>query len=212
MKQLFILLLLINTTDPSEISRYNKLKNRAEVAFEHGQYDVAIQNYSMLYDTLGADDPAIALNLAHSYYATGDSANATLKYQASASSNNQKLKSIAYQQLGVMADKPETLSQALQYLKSALKADPTNEEARFNYEVIKKKLERQKDQKNQDKNNKDDIEPSEYAKEMKAKADALRSNGLFKQAYATMQEALSKDETTQAFKDYIERLSKVAGI
>ncbi|WP_258097955.1 hypothetical protein [Marinoscillum pacificum] len=159
MKQLLFLLLLINTTDPSEISRYNKLKNNAEVAFEHGQYDVAIQNYSMLYDTLGADDPAIALNMAHSYYALGDSSNATLKYQAAASSNNQKLKSIAYQQLGVMADKPQTLNESLNYLKSSLKADPTNEEARFNYELVKKKLEKQKQQQqDQNQQNKDDQE------------------------------------------------------
>tara|TARA_Y100000310_G_scaffold344652_1_gene458567 strand:+ start:4241 stop:5104 length:864 start_codon:yes stop_codon:yes gene_type:complete len=159
MKYLFILLLLINTTDPTEISRYNRLKNKAEVAFEHGQYDVAAQNYSMLYDSLSADDPAIALNLAHSYYALGDTSNAMLKYQAAASNNNNKIKSIAYQQLGVMADKPETLNESLQYLKSALKADPTNEEARFNYELVKKKLEKQKeqqqDQQNQDQQDQD---------------------------------------------------------
>merc|ERR1712000_67701 len=85
----------------------------------------------------------------------GDTSNAMLKYQAAASNNNNKIKSIAYQQLGVMADKPETLNESLQYLKSALKADPSNEEARFNYELVKKKLEKQKeqqqDQQNQDK-------------------------------------------------------------
>ncbi len=146
MSKLLILLFLINTTDPAEISKYNRLKNKAEIAFEKGQFDVAAQNYSMLYDSLSADDPAIALNLAHSYYALGDTSNALLKYQAAASSDNRKIKSISYQQLGVMADKPETLNESLQYLKSALKADPSNEEARFNYELVKKKLENQQDQ------------------------------------------------------------------
>lgn len=164
MKNVLVLLLLLNTTDPGEISKYNRLKNKAEIAFEHGQFDVAATNYSMLYDTLNAEDPAIALNLAHSYYQLGDSANAMLKYQAAATSSDRKVKSVAYQQLGVMADKPETLNESLQYLKSALKADPTNEEARFNYEVVKKKLEQQRqnqddqqkqDQQDQDKKNED---------------------------------------------------------
>ncbi|WP_421869977.1 hypothetical protein [Marinoscillum sp.] len=157
MNKLLILLLIINSTDPSEISRYNRLKNKAEIAYENGQYDVAANNYSMLYDSLSADDPAIALNLAHSYYALGDSSNAMLKYQAAATSNNNTIKSVAYQQLGVMNDKPETLNEALQYLKSSLKANPYNEEARFNYEVVKKKLEQQKqNQKDQQKQNQDD--------------------------------------------------------
>lgn len=160
MKNLLVLLLLLNTTDPAEISRYNKLKNNAEVAFENGQFDVAARNYSMLFDSLNAEDPAIALNLAHSYYALGDSTNAKLKYQAAASTNDRSIKSIAYQQLGVMADKPETLKESLQYLKSALKADPTNEEARYNYELVKKKLDKQQqdqqqNQDQQDQNNKD---------------------------------------------------------
>jgi DNA polymerase III gamma/tau subunit len=165
MKNVLVLLLLLNTTDPGEISKYNRLKNKAEIAFEHGQFDIAATNYSMLYDTLSAEDPAIALNLAHSYYQLGDSANAMLKYQAAATSSDRKVKSVAYQQLGVMADKPETLNESLQYLKSALKADPTNEEARFNYEVVKKKLEQQRqnqdDQQNQDQQDKENNEDQE---------------------------------------------------
>ena len=35
------------------------------------------------------------------------------------------------------------LEEALTYFKSALKADPANEEARYNYEMVKKKLEEQ---------------------------------------------------------------------
>lgn len=161
MKKLLILLVVLGSTDPVEISRQNKLKSNAETAFEHGQYEVARNNYRMLYDSMGVEDPAIALNLAHSYYALGDTANAKLKYQSVASYNNQKLKSIAYQQLGVMAKTPQTLNESLQYLKAALKADPTNEGARYDYEVVKKLLDKQQenqqdqDQQNQDQENQD---------------------------------------------------------
>ncbi|MEQ8472502.1 MAG: hypothetical protein RIC35_15020 [Marinoscillum sp.] len=169
MNKLLILLLVFASTDPSEISRYNRLKNKAETAFEHGQYEVAKNNYSMLYDSIGAEDPSIGLNLAHCYYALGDSTNAKLKYQAVVTGDDKKLKSIAYQQLGVMAKKPETLNESLQYLKSALKADPTNEDARYNYEVVKRMLEKQQEQQkdqnqqdqDQDEQNKDDKQDQE---------------------------------------------------
>lgn len=158
MNKLLILLLVFSSTDPSEISRYNRHKNKAELAFEHGQYEVAKSHYSTLYDSIGAEDPSIGLNLAHCYYALGDSANAKLKYQAVVTGDDKRLKSIAYQQLGVMAKKPETLNESLQYLKSALKSDPSNEEARYNYEVVKRMLDKQQEQKDQNQNeqNKDD--------------------------------------------------------
>jgi len=157
MKAFLILLLLFIDADPTEIARINRLKNKAEVAFGHGQYDVAATNYRLLYDSIGVNDPTVGLNLAHSYYALGDTVNAKLKYQSVASSNDKKLKSIAYQQLGVMAKTPATLSESLQYLKAALKADPANEEARYNYEVVKKLLDQQKEQQqDQDQQNKDE--------------------------------------------------------
>ncbi|WP_421896748.1 hypothetical protein [Marinoscillum sp.] len=179
----FLILLLLISADPTEIARINRLKNKAEVAFEHGQYDVAATNYRILYDSIGLDDPSVGLNLAHSYYALGDTANAKLKYQSVASSNDKKLKSIAYQQLGVMAKSPSTLSESLQYLKAALKANPMNEEARYNYEVVKKLLDKQKEQqqdqdqqnqdenkdqeKNQDQENKDDQKEDQESQEQK---------------------------------------------
>lgn len=152
MKQLFVMLMILLATDPSEIAMHNRLKGKARQAYENKDYKTAARNYSQLYDTLGMTDPAIGLNLAHSYYAMGDTANARLKYQAVAASDNPKLKSIAYQQLGVMTKKPETLNESLNYLKSALKADPSNEAARYNYEVVKKQIEDQKNNQDQNKN------------------------------------------------------------
>ncbi len=153
---LTILFLSTLSTNPTEIARNNQLKNKAAEAFSDGKYELAAQNYSILYDTLGVNDPAIGLNLAHSYYALGDTSNAKLMYQNIAASNNNELKSIAYQQLGVMSKTPQTLNESLQYLKSALKANPLNEEARYDYEVVKKLIEQQKEnQQNQDQDNQD---------------------------------------------------------
>ena len=107
----------------------------------------------MLADSLGVDEPQIRLNLGHSYFQLGDTANAKSNYHSATSADNQKLKSAAYQQLGVLAKNGGNLNESLQYLKSSIKADPANDGARYDYEVVKKLIQQQKEnQQNQDKN------------------------------------------------------------
>lgn len=157
MKKLLILLVLLGSNDPVEIAKINRLKSEAKKAYTNGDFQLATEKYSMLYDSMSVTEDEIALNLAHSYYALNDSSNARSSYEQLTTSSNNKLKSIAYQQLGVMAKSPQTLKQSLAYLKAALKADPTNEDARYDYEVVKKLLDEQQkqDQEKQDQN-KDD--------------------------------------------------------
>ncbi|WP_425392079.1 hypothetical protein [Ekhidna sp.] len=157
---LLILAVLLN--DPKEIAKINTLKKEAETAYLNGDYELALAKYTLLRDSLGVDDAALKLNLAHSHYHLGDTAGAKSNYNQLATSPDKKLKSIAYQQLGVMNKDAGKLEEALQQLKSAIKADPTNQDARYNYEVVKKLLEEQKeqqqqnqDQQNQDQENKD---------------------------------------------------------
>lgn len=157
MKKFLILLVLLGGNDPAEIIKINKLKAAAEKAFAAGEYDLAAKKYSTLYDSMNIVEPEIALNLAHSYYRMGDSTNARTKYQEVTQSANNKLKSIAHQQLGVMSKNPQTLQQSLAHLKSAIKANPTNEDARYDYELVKKLLDEQQKQ-NQDQKNKDNKE------------------------------------------------------
>ncbi len=153
--KILLLLLVMITADPTEISRNNRLKSQGEKAFIAKDFAKAASAYSELYDTLSIRDPKIGLNLAHSHFALGDTANAKLYYQGVAAEGDKNTKSIAYQQLGVIAKKPETLKESLQYLKSALKANPYNEEARYNYELVKKQLNQQQQQQDQNQENQD---------------------------------------------------------
>lgn len=161
MKTLFAIILALVITDPKEISKVNTLKKEAESAYLSGDYELALSKYTILNDSLGVEDPAIKLNLAHSHYHLGDTAGAKNRYNQLATSSSNKQKSIALQQLGVMSKDAGKLEEALQQLKSAIKADPSNQEARYNYEVVKKLLEEQKqqqqnkDQESQDQENKD---------------------------------------------------------
>lgn len=166
MKWLLIAVVLFGT-GPREIAKINKIKKEAEEAFKRLDFETAAARYVYLRDSLGVEDPDIALNLAHSYYQMVDTANAKMVYGELAMNAPSKQKSIALQQLGVMAKHPSSLDKSLQYLKSSLKADPTNEGARYDFEVVRKLIEAQKEnqqddnQQNQDQEQNQDKENKE---------------------------------------------------
>ncbi|MEP1033083.1 hypothetical protein [Ekhidna sp.] len=158
MRTFLVIVLALIINDPKEIAKINALKKEAEKAYHEKDYELALSKYTLLHDSLGVDDPAIKLNLAHAHYHLGDTAGAKMNYGKLISSESKKMKSIALQQLGVMSKNAGKLEEALQQLKAAIKADPTNKEAIYNYEVVKKLLEEQKKQEQeqkQDQENKD---------------------------------------------------------
>ena len=146
MRAFLIILLVLIGNDPKEIAKINSLKKEAEQAYKSGNYELAVSKYTYLTDSMGVEDDQIKLNLGHAYYQLKDTTGAKLNYGRVGASTNKKLKSIAYQQLGVMSKEAGKLEESLQQLKSAIKADPTNREAIYDYEVVKKLLEEQKEQ------------------------------------------------------------------
>ena len=152
--------LLILLTGPGDISKINSLKSEAKEAYVKGDYKTAIEKYKSLVETHGVKEDEVMLNLANSYFSIQDTTNAPSSYLPLTQSSNSKIKSIANQQLGVMANRNGKFEEALNYFKQALKTAPDNEDARYNYEMVKKKLEEQKKQeqqnKDQNKENKDD--------------------------------------------------------
>ncbi len=164
MKIILLSLLLLISTDPREIAKVNSLKKEAEKAYNSGNYKLAVQRYSIL-DSLGVDDPALKLNLAHAYYNLKDTTGAKTNYQSVLNSPDKRMRSVAYQQLGVMQKEANKLEEALQNLKSSLKADPTNAGARYDYEVVKKLLEEQKKQEQEQEQNKENQEEQDQEKD-----------------------------------------------
>lgn len=175
MRTFFILFLALASNDPREIAKINSIKKEAERAYLNGDYESAISKYSFLTDSLGVEDEQVMLNLGHAYYQKGDTAGAKLNYERVGSSINNTLKSIAQQQLGVMSKEGGKLEQSLRQLKSAIKADPSNKDAIYDYEVVKKLLEEQKQQQ-QDQENKDQQDQDQQEKdgENKEKQDQNR--------------------------------------
>lgn len=168
---LFSVLLLI---DPTAISKINTAKADAKKAFNDGKYKEAIQKYRYLIDKLGINEDEIKMNLAHAYYLENDTTNAKPLYQELTQSAKNQIRSNAFQQLGVMTNKQGKSEEALSLFKQAIKADATNEDARYNYEMLKKKLEeqkknQQKKDQNNDQQNKDDKKDQKDNKDQQKK-------------------------------------------
>lgn len=206
--RLAIILVLISvlTGDINKIARVNKLKKAGETAYMNGEYDQAITTFRMLTDSLGVNEDPILFNLANSYFQKKDTTNAIQYYARVLGSEKDELRSRAYQQIGVLLQQQNKLQEALNNFKLALKADPQNEDARYNYELLKKMLDNQ-DQNKQDENK--DIEPSEYAKRLKQQADNLVAQNIFDQALQLMQMGLQEDETVAAYNQFISKLNDV---
>ncbi|WP_298996985.1 tetratricopeptide repeat protein [uncultured Tenacibaculum sp.] len=122
----------------------------------------------------------------------------------------------AYHNIGNAMMEEKQYEQAVEAYKNALRRNPNDDETRYNLAVAQKEAKKQEQNKqnnndNKNKNNPDDkdIKPSEYAKSMKQKADNALNNNDFSKALSLMKEALSKDQTTKHYQDYIKRLEDI---
>lgn len=156
MKWGLLLLVALLITDLDKIGKINAAKAEAKKAFLAGDFKTAAAKYKYLVDSLGVTEDEVRANLAASYFQLKDTANALNTYSQLTQSTNKRINSVANQQLGVMADTNGKLEEALNYFKQALKAAPENQEARYNYEVVKKKIEEQKKQDKQKQDQKQD--------------------------------------------------------
>jgi tetratricopeptide (TPR) repeat protein len=171
-----ILVLLLIMVDPGDISKINTAKSEARKAYIAGDYKTAVEKYTYLVDSIGVNEDEVMMNLANSYFHLNDTAKAINSFQSLTVSKNPRLQSIANQQLGVLHNREGKFDQALAYFKQALKTNPANEDARFNYEMVKKKLEEEKkkeeqekkqQEKNQDKKDQKDQQKDQQDQEQK---------------------------------------------
>lgn len=195
--------LLLFATGPGEISKINSLKSEAKAAYVKGDYQVAIDKYKYLVDSLGVKEDEVMLNLANAYFNSKDTVNAPTTYLPLTQSIDTRIKSIANQQLGVMANRNGKFEEALNYFKQALKTAPDNEDARYNYEMVKKKIEEEKkkqEQQNKDQNkeNKDDKKDQNKDKKDQQNKDQQDKN----------KEDQKKDQQDQQKKDQQEQKDK----
>lgn len=156
MKYFVVLLLIISPfTDLDKIAKVNKAKKEAKEAYLEGNYRLAHDTYKLLIDSLGVKEDEVLLDFAHTQYHLNDTTNAVNSYQQLAQSSNTNIASIAEQQLGQVLFDKKQYEPALEHYKNALRKNPSNQDARYNYELLKKLIQEQKDQQDQNQQNQD---------------------------------------------------------
>ena len=123
----------------NQISQSNQARREAGRAYQAGQFDRALTLYARLSRATTTIDPAVRLNLGHTYFQLGRYARAKLQYETLLRSARPDLRTVAATQLGVMACFDRDSATALTLFRQALLENPDNEPARYNFELVKKR-------------------------------------------------------------------------
>jgi len=132
------------------------------------QYEEAAAKYregivSVQEDGFGAVHSRLLNNLGAALYRSGDAEQASIAFSSAASMalGTEDLVRASYN-AGNAAYRTQQLEQSLEHYRRALLNDPSNQDAKFNYEFVKRQLEEQQDnqqdqenQENQDQQNQD---------------------------------------------------------
>jgi len=161
---ILILLVLSNNILENDISKINKLTKNAEKAFKEKNYKVAINDYNTLIDSFNISNEKIHLNLAHSYLLSNDTLKAIENYNMASITNNNKIKSVAYQQLGNINESKNKLKNATEFYKKSILSNNSNHDSKYNYELVTKKLKEQ-EKKKKEKNKKEEDNKNQQNKE-----------------------------------------------
>ena len=137
------------------------------------------------------------LNLSHSYLLNGDTLNAIDGYNSLTTSKKNKIKSIAYQQLGVISDKYQKLKESSELFKNSIKSNPENIESKYNYELVMKKIKEQENKENKDQQkqeNKDQQKQENKDQQKQSIEEKLKEINISKEKAEMILEALKNNE------------------
>ncbi len=135
--------------------------------YNNNEFEKARQYYeSVIMDR--NDDPAANFGLGSTAFQQQDYAAAMKGFETALGTDNNELKSSAYYNMANILAQNQRLEESLAFFRKSLELNPSDLDAKINYELIKFQLQQQQQQnqdqnKNQDENNKDD-EQSGYKK------------------------------------------------
>lgn len=193
----------------TQVSRQNEAIEKAEISYAEARYEESITDHMVLMNEFAITSPCLDFNLGLSHHHANQPDEAASFYDKTTVSTDKKLSSFAFNQGGILMGNKKEYQAALSKFQSALIKDPTNEEARYNYELLARWLQRDEERKQQENNR---PEPSEFAKRKKAEADRLVEQFRFSEALKVMEDALTQDETVAAYQDFITNLKEVVEI
>lgn len=136
----YIILLFLNLRSLTNVSQRNALKIEAGTAYYKKNYTLAAQKYEELANVSYNLEPEARLNLAHSYFKINDTLRALKEYKKLVRLNDDIISTNAMIQVGVIETMKGDSTGALELFKIALQNDNENKVARYNFELLRKKL------------------------------------------------------------------------
>jgi len=132
--------------------------------YNNNEFEKARQYYeSILIDR--NDDPAANFGLGATAFQQQDYAAAMKGFETTLGTDNDKLKSSAYYNMANILAQNQRLEESLAFFRKSLELNPSDLDAKINYELIKFQLQQQQQQQNQDENDKDDEQSGDQKKQ-----------------------------------------------
>ena len=137
------------------------LPEQAEQAYEQKDYQKALELYQEA-QTHNPDSDTLAYNLGNTMYRLGRYQEAGKLYNRILENKNPVLSADSYYnmgntlyQMGRATDDQQNYSQAVEAFKQAVRLDPEDRDAKYNYEMVKQLLKEQQQQQQQNQDNQD---------------------------------------------------------
>ena len=155
-----LLHILIVFVGAPQLSAQESTSDPALNAFREGDFDKAIQLYSdMLAEKSG--DENLKFNLGSAFYKKGTFNAARSGFEDALTIEDSKTKSKVYYNLGNTLFKMNKPGESLEAFKRAIKLNPEDEDAKYNYEFVKSLIEEQENDQEGDQNEEEENEDSE---------------------------------------------------
>ncbi len=137
---IYVLLWFWDNRSFDAVKEANMAREQAQTAYIEGDYATAASLYRKIISNFTFIDPVTRVNLAHASFLNGEINTAEDQYKLLTKSDSRRISTIAQIQLGMIALQKKDTAMALSNLKSALKISPSNEIARYNYEILRRQF------------------------------------------------------------------------
>ena len=178
-------------------------------AYQNEQWDESLNYFQ---DALIDDpeNPKLHFNIAAVQYKKQRYEEALQSLEKAVITDEIVLQQSVYYNQGNVFYQLQKYQEAVQAYKKALDLQPEDQDAKYNLELVRAKLKEMADkQPSQDQQQQQQVKPSEYAKQLKAQAEILVAQRLYKEAHKLMMDGLKSDPTVQAFQNFINRIKNV---
>lgn len=129
------------------IGEKNSAIRDAKRSYAEADYEASVANHLRLSTDFGISSPNANYNLALSYHYNGQLDEAQRTYQGLLTAEDKRIASFASNQNGIILGNDGKYEEALGAFKFSLIKDPTNESARYNFELLSRWLEENPEEK-----------------------------------------------------------------